>query len=451
MERLRMESGGDSQSVSTLSRRTESGEAVHALAEIIVNLSQTLEPDRLLSNVADHLFQLFKQADRCFIILVEEGSDRLLPKVVRTRRLEDEANARWGESLVLRECLKRHQTFLSDEADSGPRPPGGGAVDYRIRSVMCAPLVGPAGTALGAVQLDTRDRTKKFTRDDLTVLHAIAAQVSLALENANLHRSAVATERLKRDVELAGILQASFLPEAMPQVPGYEVAAHFSAARAVSGDYYGFVPLGPGRLAFSVADVAGLGVPAALLMARLCSDVPHCLLGEAELTRAIGKLNDLLCPISGKHDRFITLACGVLDSTSHVVSLVNAGHLTPLLYRASSGSLEDAMPKEVCGLPLGLLAEIALDQTYEAHRLPLAPGDCLLLFSDGLTEEPNDRDQYFGLEGISAALKGKAGLGPRAVVELLVQAVKRHAGGRAQRDDMTLLCVGRLGEGGDRS
>jgi serine phosphatase RsbU (regulator of sigma subunit)/pSer/pThr/pTyr-binding forkhead associated (FHA) protein len=415
-------------------------EKLRNLIEISGNLSKTLELDRLLPKIVDSLFQLFKQADRCFIILVEEGTGRLLPKVIKTRRPQDEANARFSKSIV-RQCLESKKLFLSNNADSDKRILSQSVVDFRIRSVMCAPLIGADGGPFGVIQLDTQDRSKKFGQDDLNLLGAVANQASSALENAKMYRDIQVRAQMERDLHLAEEVQRGFLPQHLPQVPGYEFFAHYEPAQEVGGDYYGFVPLGPTRLALSVGDVAGKGVAAALLMAKLSSDIRYCLLSEAELTKAIDKLNDLVYQSAGQMDRFITLAGAVLDAAGHTVTLVNAGHVVPLLYRGATGAVEPAMPKETGGLPLGIMD----GQSYEAHRLPLAPGDCLLLFSDGVTDAVSVRGEAFGQSGVHTALAGEPLRGPRALGERIVKAVKVHAAGRAQADDITLMCVGRSG------
>src|SRR5262249_50805326 len=256
-------------------------EKLRNLIEISGNLSKTLELDRLLPKIVDSLFQLFKQADRCFIILVEEGSGRMLPKVIKTRRPQDEANARFSKSIV-RQCVESKQAFLSNNADSDKRILSQSVVDFRIRSVMCAPLIGTDGNPFGVIQLDTQDRSKKFGEDDLNLLGGVANQASIALENAKLYRDIQVRAQRDRDLHLAEEVQRGFLPQQLPQLPGYEFYAHYSPAQEVGGDYYGYVPLGPNRLALSVGDVAGKGVAAALLMAKLSSDVRFCLLSEAD-------------------------------------------------------------------------------------------------------------------------------------------------------------------------
>jgi serine phosphatase RsbU (regulator of sigma subunit) len=415
-------------------------EKVRSLIEISGNLSKTLELDRLLPKIVDSLFQLFKQADRCFIILVEEGTGRLIPKVIKTRRPQDEPNARFSKSIV-RQALETKKLFLSNNADSDKRILSQSVVDFRIRSVMCAPLINADGNPFGVIQLDTQDRSKKFGEDDLDLLRGVANYASIALENAKMYRDGQARAQMERDLHLAEEVQRGFLPQHLPEVPGYEFFAHYEPAQEVGGDYYGFVPLGGSRLALSVGDVAGKGVAAALLMAKLSSDIRYCLLSEVELTRAVAKLNDLVYQSAGQMDRFITLGATVLDAADHSVTLVNAGHVMPLLYRQATKTIEDAMPKEAGGLPMGIMD----GQVYEAHRLSLAPGDCLLLFSDGVTDAVSVRGDSFALKGIHTALTGEALRGARAVGERIVKAVKLHAAGRPPADDITLMCVGRVG------
>src|SRR5262249_52384495 len=130
--------------------------------------------------------------------------------------------------------------------------------DCKIRSVMCAPLLGRnTGKAFGVIQLDTQNRHKKFTQDDLKLLLAVAGQAATALENVTLHEAMVARAGLERDLKLAHQVQLSFLPKRPPQVPGYEFFAHYEPALEVGGDYYDFIPLQAGRLAVMLGDVAG--------------------------------------------------------------------------------------------------------------------------------------------------------------------------------------------------
>jgi serine phosphatase RsbU (regulator of sigma subunit)/pSer/pThr/pTyr-binding forkhead associated (FHA) protein len=418
---------------------TQPREKLNALLEISGKLSKTLEIDPLLPKIVDILFQLFRQADRGFIILLDEATGRLIPKVVKTRRAQDEINARFSKSIV-RQCMESLQAVLSDDAAADRRFALSQSVaDFRIKSVMCAPLVSAEGKAFGVIQLDTQDRSKKFVQDDLAMLVGVANQAAIALENAKLHEQAVARERLRKEVELAHQVQMSFLPRELPMVPGYEFYAHYESAQEVGGDYYGFIPMQGARLAITLGDVAGKGVPAALLMAKLSSDTRFCLLTEQNMAKAIGQLNDLLYSHTSQMDRFVTLGGAVLDPATHEVTLVSAGHLSPLLYSKAKGQIVEIMSREATGLPLGMLEA----QEYESCKIKLEPGDWLMVFSDGVPDSYSLRNEGFQMKGVYAALASTEPLSARVAGERVVAAVKKHAAGRSPHDDVTLISFGR--------
>ncbi len=418
---------------------TQPAEKLRGLLEISANLSKTLELDALLPKIVDSLFNLFRQADRCFLIQTEEGNRRLMPRVVKTRRPQDETNARFSRSIVQR-CLDTAQAFLSDDASRDDRIQlSQSVVDFRIRSVMCVPLCDANGRAFGVIQLDTQDRSKKFTQEDLKFLWGVASQAAIALENARMHAEAVSRERLKRDLELAHRVQLSFLPARLPQVQGYEFFAHYEPANEVGGDYYGFVPLLGNRLAIAVGDVAGKGVAAALLMAKLSSDTRFCLLTENDYGRAIGRLNDLLHEFASPLDRFVTFAAAVLDPARHVVTLASAGHQSPLLARRSGGPPVEVVPNEVAGVPLGIMDGAAFDTC----QVTLQPGDTLVLFTDGVSDALDVRNTQFSLDRVLRTIEEAGPVPPKVLGERLVKAVQQHAAGRAPFDDLTLVCLGR--------
>jgi serine phosphatase RsbU (regulator of sigma subunit)/pSer/pThr/pTyr-binding forkhead associated (FHA) protein len=417
---------------------TQSTERLRALLEISAELSKTLELDRLLPKIIDRLFELFKQADRGFVILREEATGRLIPKVIKTRRPQDESNARFSRSIV-RQCLEKVEGFLSDDAATDSRFSLAQSIaDFRIRSVMCAPLWTSDGKAFGVIQLDTQDRGKKFAEEDLALLLGVAGQASIALENAKLHEDQLAQARLKRDLDLARQVQNSFLPRNPPELEGYEFFAYYEAALAVGGDYYGFIPLGGPRVAVAVGDVAGKGVPAALLMAKLSSEARFCLLTERTAHEAISKLNDLLVPHTSQMDRFVTLSAAVLDASTHTVTFVNAGHPPPLLYRKATGKVEDATPNTTVGLPLGVVDGFP----YESSQVELAPGDFLLAFTDGVTDAKDAKENSFDMKGIYNVYRDGP-YSPKAVGERLLKAVKQFSAGCPQYDDITVVGFGR--------
>jgi len=428
-----------SNSSSNLLLETQPAEKLRHLLEISSNLTKTLNLDALMPKMAESLFALFRQADRCFIIQAEEGTNRMLPRVVRTRRAHEETNARPSKTIV-KKCLETGQAFLSDDASRDDRiQMSQSVVDFRIRSVMCVPLVTPDGKAFGVIQLDTQDRGKKFTQEDLKLLWGVANQASIAMENARLHEEAVQRERIRRDLELATRVQASFLPSSRPQVAGYDFYARYQPAQAVGGDYYDFIPLPQGRWAVAVGDVAGKGISAALLMAKLSSDTRFCFLAEPDPAQALAKLNDQLYPFTSAMDRFVTLVVAVLDPSRHSVTLVSAGHPSPILTRRGASAMQDALPKNIAGLPLGMVEGCP----YDSFQLQLQPSDNLLLFSDGVPDALDARNNSFAMTGIQRVVQEAGPISASVLGERIIKAVAQHASSGDPHDDITLVCLGR--------
>lgn len=413
-------------------------EKLAMLLEISAELSQTFNQEQLLPKIVDRLFGVFRQADRAFIVMSDEG--RLIPRVTKTRRQEDEGKATFSRKIINR-CIDTGQSFLSEDAmaDSRLGDLSQSIADCRIRSVMCVPLMSRGDNkAFGVIQLDTQDRFKKFTQDDLKLLLSVAGQAAVAVENAQMHETIVARSGLERDLKLANQVQMSFLPKRAPQPAGYEFAAHYLSAQEVGGDYYDFIPLPGPRYGVMLGDVAGKGVPAALLMAKVSADARFCMLTEPDLATAVGKLNEQMQE-AGLLDRFVTLGAGLIEPAKHQVTFVNAGHLPPLVYRKATNSFEEGISRDQSGFPLGVVEGIP----YESAMTNLDSGDSVLLFTDGITEAKNKNDVEFQFDGVLTALKNCQKT-PKAMVDCLVAAIREHAKGCKQHDDITIVAFGRL-------
>jgi phosphoserine phosphatase RsbU/P len=182
--------------------------------------------------------------------------------------------------------------------------------------------------------------TKPFQMEELRArieTHLKLRRQQIELEQYS-HQLELARERLKLDLELAREVQRSFLPLRLPEVPGYEFFAYYESAYEIGGDYYDFIPLSRQRVAVLLGDVAGKGVAAALLMAKLSADARFCMLTEPDTAAAVTKLNSLMIQ-SGNADRFVTLVAAILDHESHTVTLVNAGHPSPLIYHRGTRTI----------------------------------------------------------------------------------------------------------------
>src|SRR3954453_22822715 len=319
-----------------------------AILEITRNLSTELKIDKVAPRILDSLMELFPQAERLFLIMVDPETKRLVRKAFRCRPGRranltstipaDEAQVSISRSIVNHVLVQKKAVLSQDASMDKNLPTSASIADLKIRSVMCVPLLTPDSQALGILQLDTSDR-KQFHQEDLDVLTAVASQAAISIQNATLHESMIERERLDRDLKLAEQVQKRFLPQAVPEVPGFEFFAHYEPAYEVGGDYYDFVQLPGNRFAVAVGDVSGKGVAAALMMAKFSGDTRYCIITENSPGAAASELNHLLFA-AGIEEKFITLSLSVLDLENRTLALASAGH-PPILVRRSSGKVEE--------------------------------------------------------------------------------------------------------------
>jgi phosphoserine phosphatase RsbU/P len=302
--------------------------------------------------------------------------------------------------------------------------------------VMCVPMVTPDGQAVGIIQLDTSDR-KQFHQEDLDVLAAVAGQAAIAIQNAQLHESLLERDRLDRDLKLAEQVQKRFLPQEVPAIAGYEFFAHYEPAYEVGGDYYDFVPLAGDRLAVALGDVSGKGVAAALMMAKFSGDTRYCILTENAPGAAAAELNALLFS-AGIEEKFITLSLSVLDVEQRRLIYASAGHL-PLLIRRANGTVEE-VGEEVAGFPLGIIPGAEYRQT----EVRLSPGDVVVVYSDGVTDARNVREELYDCRDDRRLLRriAESTGGPEAIGRTILQDIREYSLGHVQADDITLICFG---------
>ncbi|MGQ9761301.1 MAG: SpoIIE family protein phosphatase [Thermogutta sp.] len=408
---------------------------LRALIEISQNLGKAISVDEVLDKILTSLFNVFTQADRGFVILVDSETGKLVPRAVKTRRPEDREQLRISRTIVNSVIASKQAVLSADVATDSRFDLSQSIADFPIHSVMCVPLVGSDGKVLGVIQVDTRERKARFTLEDLEVLVSAASQVAVSVENAILHDASMREELLRRELALAHKVQQGFLPSEPPKLPEYAFFDFYDPAHEVGGDYYDYIFLPANRLAVIMADVSGKGIAAALLMAKLSAEIKYCLASEASPQAALRRLNKVFCS-DRWDDRFITLLLVVLDPITHHYWLVNAGHW-PALLKKNNGEVR-FVGTEKTGPPLG----VSDDTNYDCFVGVFEPGDLLILFTDGIVDAMNVNDEAFGQERVIEVLRRSSG-SPENVGNNLVEAVHRFVGQRPQIDDMCLVVVGR--------
>jgi len=335
---------------------------------------------------------------------------------------------------IVNEAVGRRVAILSMDAMADERFMGAMSIaNFNIRSMMCAPLIA-RDDVLGIIHVDTTRQNRKFTRDDLELLGGVAAQTALAIASAKMHQRLLRQDRMERDLKVATQVQASFLPASMPEVEGMEFATFYRPALDIGGDLYDFVQQTDGGMVVVVGDVAGKGVPAALLMARMSSDVRFYSVQQRDPKDMLPQLNARM-EETGMSDSFVTMALIRVDLETHEMLIANAGHCHPLVRRAAEGDVIRVGGQP--GFPVGIVPSFE----YEQSSYALQPGDVVCLVSDGVTEAMDaDRSQYGEerLIGTIAAASSSA----RGVLDAIVADVVEHVGDAAQSDDLTCVCFG---------
>ncbi|HXP84457.1 MAG TPA: SpoIIE family protein phosphatase [Bryobacteraceae bacterium] len=306
-------------------------------------------------------------------------------------------------------------------------------VEQKVRSLIAVPLQ-TNDRVIGLIYVDTPHLIREFTREDLNLLTVMANIAAIRIEHARLNEIEEAERLMAKDMQQATIIQRQLLPSVPPPAPGLDMAGRTASCRTVGGDYYDYLRFPDGKVGVLVGDVAGKGMPAALLMSSLQARVHVVFEDSSSIAQKMSRLNKAIasnCP----DNRFITFFLGVIDPQTGQVVYSNAGHNPPLVVRAKGGfeTLTGG------GIILGILPAA----TYEEFTAQLDPGDILVLFSDGVTEAANPQDQEFGEERLADLVAGMRDRPAREIVEKINDAVMAFTEGAPPADDITVLVVRR--------
>lgn len=300
---------------------------------------------------------------------------------------------------------------------------------------LAVPLVSQ-GELIGVLNLGPRRSEQEYSSDDRKLLDNLAAQAAPALRVGQLVRQQQAEartrQRFEQELEVARLIQQNFLPKELPGLPGWEVAACYRPAREVGGDFYDVIPLADGRVGFVIGDVTDKGVPAALVMAATRSVLRASAQRLIDPGVVLERVNEHLCP-DMPANMFVTCLYGVLEPASGLFRFANAGHDLPYV-KTAEGSVE----LRARGMPLGLMSGMP----YEERETILAPGDSLLLHSDGIVEAHDPDGVMFGFPRLKEAVARYPGGGE--LIDLVLHELSDHTGpGAEQEDDITMVVLQR--------
>lgn len=329
--------------------------------------------------------------------------------------------------------LKNQQPLLITDlaGDSHFRIPPEGA---NMRNLLCVPLR-HKGRMLGVLAVFNKLGNERFAESDQRLLTIIAAQSAQVIENARLYEEEQNLFRLETELHTARDIQRKLLPKSPPSIEGWDVAGLSEPARSVGGDYFDYLDGGSGRTGVCVADVSGKGISAALVMAAVQATIRSQSLTGLPIAEQTGHANRLLYD-STDSDKFVTMFYSSLDPSTGELRYTNAGHNPPAVFRAGSDEPELL---EVGGPVLGVLPQAPFGEA----TIQLDPGDVLLLYTDGISEAMNTKDEEYGEERLYEVFRANRNESSAALVDRVFAAVKEFCTGAPQTDDMSMVVIRR--------
>jgi len=400
--------------------------------------------EEVLTTLVDSAVQL-ASAERGLLFLTdEEGKLRL--RLARGRGgtyLAVDA-VDYSHSVVERVSRFRHEEVTLEDESTGRPAQETGVISALARGVVALPLqklqmMEMSGETLhqavpellGVLYLESRTHATSVTGLDRQVLQTLAVESATVIENARLFRAAREHERNLHQLAVARTIQQGLLPRQLPKTDYFELKAVTMPCLTVGGDYYDVIPLPGGRYGITVADVSGKGLPAAMMAVTLQGVFSGFASVDPGLEDLFSKVNGFLCERTPM-DMYATVFYGVLDR-SGLLNFVNAGHVPPLIIRAT-GQVE---PLDFANFPLGMFPGIE----FEVRSAQLEPGDQVFIFSDGVTEAQNAAHDFFGDERLTALLE-KCGAQPgHSLCTMVVGAVRQFVGEAPPADDLTVTAL----------
>ena len=410
--------------------RIEELAAMYRLAEVFTGKTDPKEVHKL---VAETMAKV-TGADACSIRVLNEDGTELA--TMAAYGLSDAYMSKGRillrDSQIDQEIFSKGQiVYIADERTDSRVLYKTEAQREGLVSALCVPMA-YRGRVEGVIRVYTR-RPHVFDWFETSLIRGVASQAASAVVNTRLYHEALEAEAMRRQMRLAGEVQRRMVPAKPPRVPGLDIAAVFVPTFEVGGDFYDFIELPGGNLGVAVADVAGKGLQGSLLMASARSALRAHVAHIYELSLALASVNVHMWRDGGGGD-FVTMIYGVLDMPNRRLTYCNAGHEPGLLLRAGQ------VRTLITG---GGVLGINPSMRYEQEALELQSGDALALYTDGLVEAINFRDESFGRERTQAAALAawQRGASAAGIAQHLLWEMRRFCGLQSTGDDLTLVVI----------
>jgi len=408
-----------------------------SLIDVAAIISSTLDLEELMNLVMEKA-QSVMNAEASSVMLLNEATGELECEIALGQVQEEvkkqihlklgQGIAGWvaqhGEAIIVPD-VDRDSRFFSEVDNS---------TGFKTRSILAAPLK-IKDRVIGVAEVINRRDAQPFTEDNLAIFTTFCRQVALAIENARMHRYMLEQQRLQQQLESAHRIQQSFMPQTYPHAIGdqFLLYAKNIPAASVGGDLFDFIPINDHHLGLVIGDVSGKGIPAALYMARLISDLRYYCLIMPQPRELMHKINSVLAERSHQ-GMFVSLIFMLFNTRNGELIISNAGHLPPLWYRKYLNRC--VAINGATGIPLGILPQAQ----FEEEKIQLHPGDHILLYTDGVTEARNVRGKMFSAQRLMEIVD-QPWSHPKHLIDTVIGQVNKHCRRTQPHDDITLLAV----------
>jgi sigma-B regulation protein RsbU (phosphoserine phosphatase) len=390
-------------------------------------ISSSLDLDEVLGLILDSLRRLVRY-DAAAIFLIDREKKEV--SEIKTRgfdpALEPDLRLKMGQGLV-GWVAQNKETVIVPDVEKDPRYI---EARHETKSEILAPIITDR-RIIGVFNLES-NQTNAYDSDDLNLLTAFASHCAVAIERTRLHKEIIVKKKLEEELLIARNIQQSFLPAEDPNLPGFDISGINIPSEQVGGDYYDFIPIVENQIGVAIGDVAGKGIPAALIMASFRASLKAEIRNNYAIRTICFKVNNLLYE-SLERENYVTAVYGVLDIKNKVFTFSNAGHNPPIL-RKKEGKIRHLTEG---GLALGVIQ----NSEYKERALNLKPGDVILFYTDGVTEAKNESEEEFGTKRLEKILVENPDLKAKELQDKIYQEVRGFTGTESREDDLTMIII----------
>jgi len=417
----------------------EEARGLKAVVELARGISTHLDLDQLLFEALQAAVAL-TGAERGYVVLLnEDGEVRVRAQHHLDTEKMDAEELTFSKSVVMH-TVETGEPTLSTDAKEDERFAQAASVRlHDLRAVMAAPILNDSGKPMGAVYVDDPLSSGRFNERALKLLQSFADQASVAIQTAQLHDKEMADQKRQHQMAVAKAVQQSLIPKEVPTIGGLEVATCYHAAQDVGGDLYTFPVMADGTQGIFIADVAGKGVPAALVVAKIHEAAKMSAKRTSDPVEFLSFINTSFME-DFKIGNMVTAMLVLLGQDGSSIKMVRAGHLPLCIVRGATRKIEWHEPK---GVALGLAPEPVFSSVSEVKEYVLGHGDGILLLTDGVSEAMSMEREEYGFERAEACISKAAGLAAQPFLDFLLADMKKFTGDAAQSDDITVVYVRR--------